>query len=749
MIENTFIHLPGVGRVLERRLWKAGFRTWDDLWTPLHAGKSLQGILSKSLQLELFSRNDDGPTDPRAICWLDCLDQSRNALRTSDYQYFLGLLKPSDHWRLLGAKMREALFLDIETTGLSVDLHYITIVGALYEGKFYQWAWPEPLTELATLVHSAPLVVTFNGQRFDIPFLRAKTSLIPMPRAHIDLLYTARAAGFKGGQKVLEEELGLRRDRDIRAIDGAEAVTCWCRGLYGDPQSYTQLLRYNRADVEMMPRIAQQLCDRLGRATFLTPPASSIRLPDKIRCKRKALPYKSLQIAWREKRPSLRLFNDKLERRLGHQPTIVGIDLRSKATNPTGLATCTGAHTETCILYGDDEILEYTLAAKPDLVSIDAPLFLPRGRKCVTDDSPCRKKGGIVRDAERILWARGIRVYPALIRQMQGLTQRGIDLTRRLEERGIEVIESYPGAAQDILNIPRKKTDESLLRRGLLQFGYHIRGRKTHDELDAVTSALVGTFYLADQYEAIGADDEGYMIIPRSSIAWPGACIGSCGHRRTAFLVGLPGAGKTTLSRALAQRLGWRCFVLGDALRDAAAKDTSLRNMLAEGNLAPESIVKELISHAAMVGDEPGLLIDGFPRHTEQLSLANELFADWSVICLDVTPSVATSRLLRRLVCSRCGEVRQSDVVAYCPKCGSDKWDVRLEDNRHAIHRRVCESKRHLGRLLKAIEEPRIIHLDASQPLEQLNNVAVRQLMLTRYLKKNSWRAVTMNERVH
>ena len=158
-----------------------------------------------------------------------------------------------------------------------------------------------------------------------------------------------------------------------------------------------------------------------------------------------------------------------------------------------------------------------------------------------------------MRDAERILWARGIRVYPALIRQMQGLTKRGIELTEKLEGHGIPVIESYPGAAQDILNIPRKRLDETLLLRGLRQFGYQITGKKCHDELDAITSALVGHFYLADQYEAIGADDEGDMIIPRSAMAWPSGRSFSHRRRRTAVLVGLPGAGKTTLSRAIGE----------------------------------------------------------------------------------------------------------------------------------------------------------------------------------------------------
>ena len=36
----------------------------------------------------------------------------------------------------------------------------------------------------------------------------------------------------------------------------------------------------------------------------------------------------------------------------------------------------------------------------------------------------------------------------------------------------------------------------------------------THDEIDALTSALVGFFYMADMYEAIGNEQEGLLIIP-------------------------------------------------------------------------------------------------------------------------------------------------------------------------------------------------------------------------------------------
>ena len=38
----------------------------------------------------------------------------------------------------------------------------------------------------------------------------------------------------------------------------------------------------------------------------------------------------------------------------------------------------------------------------------------------------------------------------------------------------------------------------------------------THDEIDAITSALVGLFYLADEYIALGTAAEDYLIVPRS-----------------------------------------------------------------------------------------------------------------------------------------------------------------------------------------------------------------------------------------
>ena len=102
---------------------------------------------------------------------------------------------------------------------------------------------------------------------------------------------------------------------------------------------------------------------------------------------------------------------------------------------------------------------------------------------------------------------------------MQALTRRGIALAKTLRKRRMYVIESYPGAAQDILGFPRKRVDLADLQVDLANTGIIVTSENepvSHHEVDALTSALVGYFYLADMYEAIGNKYEGHLIIPSS-----------------------------------------------------------------------------------------------------------------------------------------------------------------------------------------------------------------------------------------
>ncbi len=192
---------------------------------------------------------------------------------------------------------------------------------------------------------------------------------------------------------------------------------------------------------------------------------------------------------------------------------VVGIDLAGSAKRDTGFCVMDSSMKCTAsTLHSDGEILEATFRAAPSVVSIDAPLFLPRGRKSIEVKGPPH-----FRECDRELMRMHIRFFPISLGPMRMLTSRGMRLRSDLEARGLEVIESFPGAIQDLLRMPRKQAGLQLLAKALTEYGVDL-GRPSEslngDELDAVTSALVGLMYKEGRYRAIGDPSEGLMILP-------------------------------------------------------------------------------------------------------------------------------------------------------------------------------------------------------------------------------------------
>lgn len=181
---------------------------------------------------------------------------------------------------------------------------------------------------------------------------------------------------------------------------------------------------------------------------------------------------------------------------------VIGIDLTGSEKRASGIAALwENGQVWTIRLKTDEEIITEVLATTPDIISIDSPLSLP--------EDPTK----IYRECELTLKRRGIGVYWCLLPSMEKLTRRGIGLANLFRNHGCRVIESYPGAAQDILGIPRKSKGIQALAEGLAKYG--IKGDLTvsHDELDAITAAIVGQLYLEGKYEALGC-----LIIPKASV---------------------------------------------------------------------------------------------------------------------------------------------------------------------------------------------------------------------------------------
>jgi len=191
----------------------------------------------------------------------------------------------------------------------------------------------------------------------------------------------------------------------------------------------------------------------------------------------------------------------------------VGLDLAGSERRDTGFCVMEGNMAcRTEVLHTDDEIVAKTLAARPGVVSIDAPLFLPLGRASLEVKGPPH-----FRECDKELLRMKIKFFPISLGPMRMLTARGMRLRSIFQRQKLEVIESFPGAIQDILGMPRKQAGISELERALRRYGVSWRSRlpPTGDELDGITSALVGVMYLKKNYRAIGDPKEGLMILPK------------------------------------------------------------------------------------------------------------------------------------------------------------------------------------------------------------------------------------------
>jgi predicted nuclease with RNAse H fold len=194
--------------------------------------------------------------------------------------------------------------------------------------------------------------------------------------------------------------------------------------------------------------------------------------------------------------------------------TVVGLDLAGSPARRTGFCVIrSGKRVRTAVLGPDEEILGRTMETRPDLVSIDAPLCLPRGRASLEARGPPH-----FRACDLELRRLGIRFFPVTLGPMRMLTARGIHLKGELEGQGIRVVESFPGGAQDLLGLPRKNAGTETLRRALLRFGFRgsvDRRSITHDELDAILCAWVGQLLLTERALAIGDPTEGTLVLPQ------------------------------------------------------------------------------------------------------------------------------------------------------------------------------------------------------------------------------------------
>lgn len=231
MLQQTFCHLPGISQYTEQKMWRQGITHWDKVPTTHWSSRYIE--------------------------------QSRQYLKNRQFDYFN--LPNAQQWRLF--KDVPSCFIDIETTGLDKQNDIITTIACHDTKSSRVFVYGQDLDQFIPYIQQYPLIITFNGACFDIPFI-GNFFNTTLSMHHCDLRYPLKRLGYSGGLKRIEHQLGLQRG-DLDGVDGYEAVRLWWKYQKGDTQALERLKKYNMLDVINLVPLMNLVYDQLYQQEFI------------------------------------------------------------------------------------------------------------------------------------------------------------------------------------------------------------------------------------------------------------------------------------------------------------------------------------------------------------------------------------------------------------------------------------------------------------------------------------------------
>jgi uncharacterized protein YprB with RNaseH-like and TPR domain len=109
------------------------------------------------------------------------------------------------------------------------------------------------------LLEGAERIYTYNGNRFDLPFIKGSLGLdLHQQFPHTDLMYHCWRRNLKGGLKAVEVRLGI--PRRLPGMNGYMAVKLWWDYVnYHNLDALQMLLEYNKEDVMNLHVLREKL----------------------------------------------------------------------------------------------------------------------------------------------------------------------------------------------------------------------------------------------------------------------------------------------------------------------------------------------------------------------------------------------------------------------------------------------------------------------------------------------------------
>ena len=169
------------------------------------------------------------------------------------------------------------------------------------------------------------------------------------------------------------------------------------------------------------------------------------------------------------------------------------------------------------------------------------------------------------------------------------------------------------------------------------------------------------------------------------------------------ILLGLPGVGKGTQAKILAQRQGLLHISTGDMFREAAAAGTELgkraQEFMSAGALVPDEVtIGMLLERIAKPDAAVGLMLDGFPRTIPQAEALDKALAAQgsqidAVLYIQVPEAELVARLTGRWSCGNCGAIyhmqtKPPKAAGVCDECGG-QLSQRADDQPATVNARL------------------------------------------------------------
>lgn len=121
------------------------------------------------------------------------------------------------------------------------------------------------------------------------------------------------------------------------------------------------------------------------------------------------------------------------------------------------------------------------------------------------------------------------------------------------------------------------------------------------------------------------------------------------------ILFGAPGCGKGTQAKRLAEHYDLYHISTGEVIRSEISRGTelgkSMEGYISRGELAPDSIVVEMVRDYMRTHADKGCIFDGFPRTTAQAEIFDTLLAEMgSKVDIMVYMDVPEEELIKRIL---------------------------------------------------------------------------------------------------